>query len=474
MLSRSGEEGEWVLLELPLAAEFDLEKTVCSHGLFMMPPNHWDPLSKTFSRPLRFSLYDDDEDDDDSSVMVRISHPIDSPHSLHVRVRIAGSLSPKQQQTIMAQVARMLRLSDVDETAAREFRSKVKTVSSTETDCLKRFGGRIFRSPTLFEDMVKCILLCNCQWPRTLSMARALCKLQLELQNRSFSVSVNGAANAKSRRPETRDEHFIPKTPAAKELKRKYGGSKVSINLTSKYVETKADLEADTHLSMEHGQMTIEDTILSPTLSPSSREGNSFKECNICDTSSKLNSLDLYLGQRCSCGNEEGIGNFPSARELASLDESFLAERCNLGYRAGRVLNLARGIFDGRIKLKQLEEVGGRANLSAYDKLAEQLREIDGFGPFTCANVLMCLGYYHVIPTDSETVRHLKQVHSRKSTIQTVQKDVEAIYGKAEVWHFYEQWFGKPSKMLCSDYKLITASNMKIKKRVKTNRTKTS
>lgn len=23
--------------------------------------------------------------------------------------------------------------------------------------------GRVFRSPTLFEDMVKCILLCNCQ-----------------------------------------------------------------------------------------------------------------------------------------------------------------------------------------------------------------------------------------------------------------------------------------------------------------------
>lgn len=57
------EEEESVVLEIPLgdAAEtFNLEKGVCSHGLFMMSPNHWDPLSLTFSRPLRLSLSDSD------------------------------------------------------------------------------------------------------------------------------------------------------------------------------------------------------------------------------------------------------------------------------------------------------------------------------------------------------------------------------------------------------------------------------
>lgn len=43
--------------------------------------------------------------------------------------------------------------------------------------------GRLFRSPTLFEDMLKSILLCNCGWGRTLSMCRALCELQAELAN---------------------------------------------------------------------------------------------------------------------------------------------------------------------------------------------------------------------------------------------------------------------------------------------------
>ena len=82
-------------------------------------------------------------------------------------------------------------------------------------------------------------------------------------------------------------------------------------------------------------------------------------------------------------------------------------------YRASRILKLSRDIVEGRIQLTQLEEASKGASFtksSNYDKLAKQLKEIDGFGTSTCANVLMCMGYYHVIPTDSETIRHLRKV----------------------------------------------------------------
>ena len=78
--------GGVVVLELPLGAaeeeeeSFELEKAVCSHGLFVMPPNQWDPVSKTLLRPLRLG------DSDSESVMVRISQHQWAPHSLHVRV----------------------------------------------------------------------------------------------------------------------------------------------------------------------------------------------------------------------------------------------------------------------------------------------------------------------------------------------------------------------------------------------------
>ncbi|PWA29233.1 DNA glycosylase [Artemisia annua] len=135
------------------------------------------------------------------------------------------------------------------------------------------------------------------------------------------------------------------------------------------------------------------------------------------------------------------MGNFPSPKELATLDENFLAKRCNLGYRASRILRLAQGVVEGRIDLRQIEEDSREASLSNYMKLNEQLGEIYGFGPFTRANVLMCLGFYHVIPSDSETLRHLNQVHKKKSTIKNIQQDIERIYGKYEPFQFLVYWY---------------------------------
>lgn len=112
------------------------------------------------------------------------------------------------------------------------------------------------------------------------------------------------------------------------------------------------------------------------------------------------------------------------------------------------------------------------------------------------------------------------QVHAKCSSNKTVQADVEAIYGKYapfqflaywcafiviycdfpfqlisyvvqlgiklslslgdlflnrfEVWHFYEDKFGKLSEMSHSDYKLITAANMRPKREKTSKRRKLS
>ncbi|KAG4145913.1 hypothetical protein ERO13_D05G124100v2 [Gossypium hirsutum] len=418
----NGNGSSSLLVELPLreAAEgFELEKAICSHGLFMLAPNHWDPISRSFSRPLRLTS-------PPLTVTVRISQPPTSSSStLYLRVYGASSLSPPHRHSLLNQVSRMLRLSESEENKVREFRSIVEALHGEEeaTEYLRSFSGRVFRSPTLFEDMVKCIILCNCQFSRTLSMAKALCELQFEIQHQ---ISSSKAA----------EDDFIPKTPAGKESKRKLRVSKVSMRLESKFTESKVDNSvSDLQLSQE--------------------------------------PLDFV-----------GMGSFPSPEELANLDESFLAKRCNLGYRASRILKLGQGVVQGNIQLTQLEEDCKETSFSSYDKLSQRLRQIDGFGPFTCANVLMCMRFYHVIPADSETIRHLKQVHSKSCTVQTVGRDVELIYAKyapfqflaywAEMWHFYGQRFGKLSELPVSDYKFITASNMKNKKIATRKRSKTS
>ncbi|GKV45625.1 hypothetical protein SLEP1_g52686 [Rubroshorea leprosula] len=57
----------------------------------------------------------------------------------------------------------MLCLSDSEEKKVNEFQKIVEAIKVEEVECLRRFSGKVFRSPTLFEDMVKCIILCNYQ-----------------------------------------------------------------------------------------------------------------------------------------------------------------------------------------------------------------------------------------------------------------------------------------------------------------------
>ncbi|KAI6678930.1 hypothetical protein NL676_039726 [Syzygium grande] len=442
------------------AKTFRLEKAVCSHGLFMTCPNRWDPLSLSLSRPLRLPR-------GDVPVVVRISHP---PRSAALRLLVRGvsALSPSQHRSLLGQVRRMLRLSDEDERKAREF-EKMCGAMGEAPDCVREFGGRVFRSPTLFEDMVKCILLCNCQWSRTLSMAQALCELQLELQrNSSCTEDTDGIRN----NAKGVASHLAPTTPAAKEAKRKGGRRKTQTNLMTKFVDVMTEAQVDTSTRMDAVKLAIgihENGQLTSGLSSSNGCGSHrdrqsrLASDEICETSEEAR-------KRGAC--QEPI-TFLAPRELASLDEGFLAKRCNLGYRAGRIVKLAQGIVEGRINLSQLEEICDTRCLSSYADLTERLRQIDGFGPFTCANVLMCMGFYHAIPADSETIRHLKQVHGKNSTIQTVQSDVEDIYGRyapfqflaywAELWNFYGERFGNLSAMPLSNYKLITATNMKEK-----------
>ncbi|KAM0039977.1 putative DNA glycosylase [Helianthus debilis subsp. tardiflorus] len=394
--------GRWyVEYKLPLgeaAATFNLEKSVCSHGFFMTAPNHWDTLSKTFQRPLH--LFHSHQ----PPLTVQISQPPEADHLL-LRVFHSGGedLSPAHEQSLTEQVRRMLRLSDAEEKKVRAFQDVYGEAKSSGF-------GRVFRSPTLFEDMVKCILVCNCQWSRTLSMARALCELQLELQITNIA----------------------PKTPAGKESSKRKIKSR---NLGKRCGEedVKSTCEADGTLKVD-------------------------------ESNSEKTELPFH----------SAMGNFPSPEELAGLNVDFLGKRCNLGYRASRILGLAQSVVEGRINLKKLEQdCGGEASLSNYMKINEQLGEINGFGPFTRANVLMCLGFYHVVPSDSETLRHLNQVHGKKSTIKNIQQDIEMIYGKyapyqflvywSEIWSFYEERFGKLSELPNTHYKLITAANMRCK-----------
>ncbi|EEE67737.1 hypothetical protein OsJ_25428 [Oryza sativa Japonica Group] len=417
-------------LELPLggappypgAAPFDLEAAVCSHGLFMMAPNRWDPASRALVRPLRLAS------DRAASVAVRVSrHPARPSDALLVSVLGApddDALSPLDQTSILEQVRRMLRLDEEDGRAVAEFQAMHAVAREVGF-------GRIFRSPTLFEDMIKCILLCNCQWTRTLSMSTALCELQLELRSSSST------------------ENFQSRTPPIRECKRKRSNKRnVRVKLETKFNEDKMVCLEDPNLATN----TANENLFS--LPSSANETGNTSEVSLDHSELKLR-YELCLED---CG-----GDFPTPEELANLDEDFLAKRCNLGYRARRIVMLARSIVEGKICLQKLEEI--------RKILIEELSTISGIWPFHSCNVLMCMGFFHMIPADTETIRHLKQFHKRASTISSVQKELDNIYGKyapfqflaywCELWGFYNKQFGIISDMEPINYRLFTASKLK-------------
>lgn len=225
-------------------------------------------------------------------------------------------------------------------------------------------------------------------------MASALCQLQLELK---CSSSV---------------EDFQSRTPPVREHKRKRSEKQSSVRVKLETIFAEDNLESQTIASGTSNGLTHLETNENLSSLPSivSETGST------CDSLSSLDASELSLSN--VPGLEDCIGDFPTPEELANLDEDFLAKHCNLGYRAKRIVMLARGIIEGKVCLQKLEEMC-RISVpaaeevstieSAYERLNEELSAISGFGPFTRANVLMCMGFNNAIPADTETIRHLKQ-----------------------------------------------------------------
>ncbi|RLM87341.1 uncharacterized protein C2845_PM04G32880 [Panicum miliaceum] len=366
--------GPRVELELPLppggAAPFDLAAAVCSHGLFMMAPNRWDPAARALVRPLRLAS------DRSVSLLARVSaHPERPGTALLVAVEGAGALSSLDQDYILSRTP--------------PIRERERKRSKRQCVCVKletRFAEDKLEGPTL----------------------------------------ASGTSN------------------------------------DSPQSETNEDLSSLHSAASETGSK--------------------------CDSLLSFNTSELSLNN--VPGLEDCIGDFPTPEELANLDEDLLAKRCSLGYRAKRILMLARGIVEGKVSLQRLEEmckisVQAAEEVSTiestYERLNIELSAISGFGPFTRANVLMCMGFNHTIPADAETIRHLKQIHKRASTISSVHQELDKIYGKYapfqflsywfELWGFYDKQFGKISDMEPSNYRLFTASHLKKAKNIEASRT---
>ncbi len=145
-------------LRLKPPEDFDLARDVCSYGYFLVAPNHWDVKDKAFARTLEFERV---------PVRVRITQPKGAGSVLVAA--FSRTLSAKTRASATKQLSRMLRLD--------EGFGEIREFHRVDPRWKRSGRGRLFRSPTFFEDIIKTVTSCNVTWPGTLAMNRRLCEV---------------------------------------------------------------------------------------------------------------------------------------------------------------------------------------------------------------------------------------------------------------------------------------------------------
>jgi 3-methyladenine DNA glycosylase/8-oxoguanine DNA glycosylase len=133
----------------------DFTRTLLSHGVADLPPNTIEPDGSAMETVLLAG---------DRAWAVGLAK--DSPQ--HALVRVAGSPPATIRVLLLAQVRHMLRLDD-------DLSVFYRAVADDPALAWVAGGaGRMLRSPTVFEDLVKTICTTNCTWSATVRMVSAL------------------------------------------------------------------------------------------------------------------------------------------------------------------------------------------------------------------------------------------------------------------------------------------------------------
>ncbi|MFO0861196.1 MAG: hypothetical protein U0570_11610 [Phycisphaerales bacterium] len=139
-------------------SDYALARDVCSYGYFLLAPNRWNVKEQSLARGLVLGK---------ELVGVVISQP--GARGSPLRIQLDRTLTSALRALAEAQLRRMLRL-DEDESHVRAFHK-------VDPRWKRKGRARLFRSPTLFEDVLKTVTSCNVTWPGTVQMNRRLCEV---------------------------------------------------------------------------------------------------------------------------------------------------------------------------------------------------------------------------------------------------------------------------------------------------------
>ncbi len=148
---------------LGVPADYLLRRDLCSYGYFLLWPNRWDAREQVFTRVLDLV---------GGPVILSITQGRPEERikpGTSLRVAPDRALSRAERLSAGAALTRMLRLDEPAET--------IRAFHRVDPRWKKSGRGRLMRSPSLFEDVIKTVTSCNVQWPSTVVMNRRLCEV---------------------------------------------------------------------------------------------------------------------------------------------------------------------------------------------------------------------------------------------------------------------------------------------------------
>lgn len=146
-------------LELTARPPFSLQQVINSHGWPQLAPFLWDRASGELRRVERLAS--------GRVIEMRFDQAVDG-----VAVEVDADLTPAEQAELVANVQWMLGL---DQDFGAFYAAVRREPKLAQAEALAK--GRVLRSPTLFEDVLKTIATTNTTWGGTIRMIDALVRL---------------------------------------------------------------------------------------------------------------------------------------------------------------------------------------------------------------------------------------------------------------------------------------------------------
>src|SRR4026208_880970 len=143
-------------LKIPTPRNFSFRRTVASHGWYQLPPFALDTAKWELSRVI------DVGQKPPLSIFL-------TERKTHVRVNTSRAVTKSEAAIVLRDARHILRLDDDLEPFY------LATAGDPEFAWIGKQGaGRLLRSPTVYEDLVKMICTTNCSWALTLKMVNGL------------------------------------------------------------------------------------------------------------------------------------------------------------------------------------------------------------------------------------------------------------------------------------------------------------